>query len=102
MDDLLFDIIAREIVMDANDFSTTSNPSVQNAGIIAYSRGANPLLPMMGIGLTPQVVNGSVKEFVFELNRWQAQTLGDGATLAKWSITPSVSSAATLMEASYL
>lgn len=83
--DLQFDVVNRELIMKNNDFATTTNPSVQNGGILAYSRGANPLAPMFGIGLVPQVINGPAPNLAVELNRWVVQAFQDGATLCKWT-----------------
>lgn len=82
---LKFDPATREIVRKNNDFVLTDNPSAQNAGIILFSKGAFPLDPMLGIGLVPQVINGPAPAFTFEMNRWQAQVINDGATRARWS-----------------
>jgi len=80
-----FDPVTREVVRKNNDFVLTTNPSDQNAGIILFSKGAFPLTPMLGIGLVPQVINGPVPVFTFEMNRWQFQMINDGATFARWS-----------------
>lgn len=85
MNDIAFDITTREIFMQKDDFLTTTNPSVQNGGILLYGRGMNPLLPMFGIGLIPEVIEGNTRDFTYELNRWQAMAILDGATLAKWT-----------------
>lgn len=83
MNDILFDIVNREIVLKKNDFELTANPSVQNGGILLYSRCGNPDLPMLGVGIIEIIGAGGSKE-AYEMNRWQAQTLGDGASIAKW------------------
>lgn len=82
--DINFDITTREIVMKNNDFTTTENPSVQNGGNILYSRCANSLQPMTGIGIL-EIIGANGSKAAFEMNRWQAQTLNDGATIAKWA-----------------
>lgn len=82
---LQFDVTTREVVRKNRDFVLTDNPSDQNAGIILFSKGAFPLNPMLGIGLIPQVINGPTSVFTFQMNRWQAQIINDGATLARWS-----------------
>jgi hypothetical protein len=107
MQDILFDITTREIVLigagDNSDFETTGNPSIQNGGILLYSRGANIDLPMVGIGLIPDVINGPVSDFTFEMNRWRAQAIADQATLARWTPQKISSGAiASLTEISYL
>jgi len=88
MQDIAFDIISREIMMsgsgDAGDFSLTDNCSVQNGGILLYSRAAILTNPMIGIGME-QMINSNQTNASFEMNRWQAQARKDGATLATWS-----------------
>ena len=102
MDDILFDITTREIVLRNNDFDTTDNPSVQNGGILLYGRGMNPLLPMYGIGLIPEVIDGNTRDLVYELNRWQAMALLDGATLAKWSANGALYQGNFIVDVNYL
>ena len=88
MYDILFDTVKRDIVMtgsgDTGDFATTTNPSVQNGGILLYSRCAVLTNPMYGIGVE-QLMNAHPAVAVSEMNRWQAMCKQDGATLAKWS-----------------
>lgn len=102
MNDLEFDIVTRELVMVKGDFATTTNPSVQNGGSILYSRGANPLAPMIGIGLIPEVIEGTPKVLTYELNRWQSMAYADGATLAQWTAIPSPRNSDVLTDISYL
>jgi hypothetical protein len=83
MYDISFDIESREIIMKNNDFATTDNPSVQNGGIMLYSRCANLQFPMAGIGVEDMIGAGLTKA-TYELNRWQAMAKNDGATVAKW------------------
>lgn len=82
--DILFDIKAREIVFANNDFATTTNPSVQNGGILLYARVFNNQAIMSGVGMI-DVLNSKMDKVAFELNRWQAQAKLDGATLAAWT-----------------
>jgi hypothetical protein len=90
--DIEFDITTREVVTTAPpfsgnfDFATTDNPSVQNGGNILYSRCANPLAPMIGIGIL-EVMGSNNSKVAYEMNRWQAMTTNDGAVLAKWTAT---------------
>lgn len=89
MQDFLFDIVAREIVLTDGthgDFVTTTNPSVQDGGAILYSRGVNLRNPMVGIDID-SIVNGGAGSPTpaFDLNRWKSQALTDGATTAKWT-----------------
>lgn len=85
MQDLNFDIVDRDLVMTSDmDFAVTENPSVQNSGIIQYSRVSFPTNPMLGIGME-DAVNANNTKTAYEMNRWQGQCLQDGATLAKWS-----------------
>jgi len=86
MQDIWFDIVAREIVLQNNDFELTTNPSVQNGGNVLYSRAANPLAPMVGIGIL-EIIGGNGSKAAYEMNRWQAQMITDGATLAVWTAT---------------
>jgi hypothetical protein len=90
MQDIEFDLNAREIVLSQPlfsgqcDFSVTQNPSCQNGGSILYSRAANPLSPMVGIGII-EIIGGNASKAALEMNRWLSQVKGDGATLAKWT-----------------
>lgn len=94
--DIAFDIGTREIVLKNNDFKLTDNPSVQNGGIIEASKGANPLQPMLGIGLLPGIIGGPVRRLTYEMNRWRAQVVADGATLAIWTPGPMIARNATV------
>lgn len=92
MMDLLFDITQREIVLSKGshgDFVTTSNPSVQNGGMLLFSRGCNLSNPMMGIGIE-EIVNAGAgaPTATYEMNRWKAQVALDGGK-ATWSSIPS-------------
>lgn len=100
MIDIEFDIRTREIVFKDNDFKLTKNPSVQNGGIILYSSCANPLAPMVGIGIL-EVIGGNMTKGTFEMNRWQAQALNDGATIASWSAKPIKNDFEVLTKVSY-
>lgn len=86
MNDIAFSIVTREIGMANNDFAVTDNPSVQNGGILLYAPCFNLVLPIFGVALVPQVINGARRDLVFTLNRWQQQCYQDGATLAQWSL----------------
>lgn len=86
MNDIIFALATREIVLKNNDFATTENPDVQNGGILLYGICINPYLPIFGVGLTPDVINGNRKNFIVQLNRWQQQAYQDGATIARWSL----------------
>lgn len=100
--DIAFDIVTREIVMENNDFATTTNPSTQNGGILLNSRCAFLGAPMFGIGLE-DTINANGTKLALEMNRWKAQATKDGATIVRWSSkedengTPNVS-----MNISYL
>lgn len=88
----LFDIVAREIVLSKGshgDFVTTANPSIQDGGALLYSKGTNLRNLMAGVDINT-IVNGGAGSATpaHELNRWQAQALNDGATIAKWTSTP--------------
>lgn len=89
--DLLFDITKREIVLSKGthgDFVTTTNPSIQNGGGLAYSRGANLRKPMMGIGIEEIVNAGAgVSTATAEMNRWKSQVALDGGR-GTWKTLP--------------
>lgn len=87
MQDVKFDIRTREIVMQGNDFSLQSNPSVQNGGIAQYSRASNLRFPMFGIGIE-DMMNANMTKVTFEMNRWKSMVSADGATIARWSAEP--------------
>lgn len=101
MNDILFDVSTREIVMVGNDFAQTPDPSVQNGGILLYGRCFNPLLPMFGIGLTPEIINGNTRDLTYEQNRWVSQAVLDGATIASWSGTTTPQNANIVNNISY-
>lgn len=102
MQDVKFDIMTREIVMQGNDFSLQANPSVQNGGIALYSRADNLRFPMFGIG-AEDMINANMSKVAFELNRWKSMVSADGATIAKWSAEQQPNSVVrTLTEISYL
>lgn len=90
MKDIAFDITTREIVMKNNDFALTKNPSQQNGAIVLMSKGANPLNPVLGIGLLPGIINAPSTALTYDMNRWKSQVINDGATLARWEapVTP--------------
>lgn len=104
--DISFDITQREISMfgsgASSDFQTTTNPSVQNGGIALFSLCADPLFPMFGIGLVPQIINGPQTDLAYELNRWVAMAILDGATLAKWTSVQQGGNAVPDIQISYL
>lgn len=81
MEDIEFNIITREIdftgVGNNSDFTLTQNPSVQNGGIIMYSRAANIYLPIFGIAVE-QFINGNQTNAAKELARWKQQVVQDG------------------------
>lgn len=89
MNDILFDIITREIVLTDSlfttdlDFKTTDNPSVQNGGICLFGRCINLSYPMFGIGME-EPMGANMNKMAYELNRWQTQVKNDGATVATW------------------
>ena len=87
MFDIEFDIVTREIVMKNNDFATTANPSVQNGGILLYSRCAILSSPMSGVGVE-DMMGANMSKVAFEMNRWQVMAKNDGATIARWEASP--------------
>ena len=82
--DLKFDIRTRELVLTDGDFVSTENPSIQNGGIIQFSRCAFLSNPMLGIGME-DVINANDVKTAYEMNRWQQQAKSDGATVARWT-----------------
>jgi hypothetical protein len=90
VNDIKFDIVTREIVMQNNDFALQSNPSVQNGGIALYSRADNLRFPMFGIG-AEDMINSDMTKVAYEMNRWKVMVSNDGATIARWSAAPMVS-----------
>lgn len=102
MTDIEFDITTREIVLaEDDDFSVIENPSVQNGGIIQYSRCAFVNNPMLGIGME-QIINSNDISAAYEMNRWQSQCKNDGATIAKWSGTTNGNNLVVKTQISYL
>lgn len=86
MKDLLFDPIKHDMVMSSTgDFTTTSNPSVQRGAIFLNARCFNHSNPSLGVSINT-TFNGDLAVLTYEMNRWQAQCLADGATVAKWSV----------------
>lgn len=85
--DLLFDIGTRELVMKNGDFVTTNDPSPQNSGILLRSRCAVLLQPIAGVGIE-QVINSNNTTMAYEMNRWKAMAIADGAVSAYWQATP--------------
>lgn len=81
MEDILFDLITREIVFigvgDNSDFELTQNPSVQNGGNIMYSRAANIYKPIFGIAVE-EFINGNATNAATQLARWKQQVQADG------------------------
>ena len=89
MFDIEFDITTREIFFNdgpSGDFISTTNPSVQNGGILLYARTPNLTNPILGIGIE-QIMNSNSANATFEMNRWKAQAVTDGATIATWEGT---------------
>ena len=81
MEDILFDIVTREIVItgqgDNSDFELTQNPSVQNGGIIMYGRGFNIYSPIYGIAVQ-EFLNGNMTNAAVQLARWKQMVQADG------------------------
>ena len=108
MYDIEFDITARDIVLTAplfsgvEDFATTNNPSAQNLGNLLFSRCSNTTWPMVGIGME-EVIGSDLTKTAYEMNRWKAQAILDGATVAKWTaLTVPPNTVDVLVEGSYL
>jgi hypothetical protein len=90
MTDILFDVVARDLILTDNDFTVTdqAQTSVQNAGIILESRVSNLLQPQVGIGFNSQVMGGDVAQASAQLSRCVSQILADGALQANWVSIP--------------
>lgn len=88
--------------MVGNDFGQTTNPSVQNGGILLYGRCFSTLKPMFGIGMIPEIINGPAQDLAYEENRWVSQATIDGATLASWSSQLAPGGADTFNDIDYL
>lgn len=101
MFDIKFDITNREVFMLNGDFVATSNPSVQNGGILLYGRCIDPINPTVGIGIE-EGINANGNKMAFELNRWQSMAIADGATIAKWTASNNGNDADILTDISYL
>lgn len=77
MFDIKYDIEAQDVVMKDGDFATTTNPSVQNGGILLLFRAFNVNNLILGIGVN-QIRGGSVLQANYEMNRWKQQVYTDG------------------------
>ena len=86
MYDIFFDVTNRDIVYANGDFTTTTNASTQNGGIIELSRCAIFVNPMLGVGLE-HTMNNNPSEAALQMNRWKQQATNDGATIATWTNT---------------
>jgi hypothetical protein len=85
MNDIHFNIKTKDIVLDSNnEFEFTANPSIQNGGIIQFSRCSFISNPMLGIGMT-DLINAATSKTAYEMNRWQQQCVNDQASFAKWT-----------------
>lgn len=104
MDDILFDIVNREIVISGagsnSDFELTTNPSVQNGGSLMYSRGANIALPIFGIGVE-DFINGNMTNAAKELARWQQQVIQDGGR-GSYKSNPNTNEIDFILDVNYL
>lgn len=74
------------MVVQTGGFITTSNPSVQNGGLILQARAFNSLNPILGIGIN-QVRGGSVLQANYEFNRWKQQVVADGGRASVSTVT---------------
>lgn len=101
MKDLAFDITTREVILKNGDFTTTADPSEQNGGIMLLGKGMNVRFPIFGVGLVPAVINGNLKNLVFQLNRWQQQCYQDGAQIARWTMQPVAGQASIITKINY-
>ena len=77
MFDIVFDIEKRNVVMSGGSFTYTTNPSVQNGGLLMLARATNVKNLIMGIGIN-QLRGGAVAQANYELNRWKQQVVQDG------------------------
>jgi len=83
--DLKFDIVEREVVLENGDFVIESNPSQQNGAIMLYSKNGFCLNPAIGIGIEG-VKGAPVNMVAFEMNRWKKQCLLDSAKTANYTL----------------
>lgn len=86
--DLLFNPILRDLPNGGGDAAiveTASQLSTQNGTILLEARVMNILKPVAGIGFNNQIIGGNVAGAAFQLNRWSAQCIQDGALLATWN-----------------
>ncbi len=91
MTDLLWSIEMGDMVLQGSgstiDFVVSTSPatlSTQNAGIILIGRGFNISAPNYGISVS-EIINGSITNAAFQMNRWKSQVLADGARTATWN-----------------
>jgi|YelNatPaOPRAMG01_1025707.scaffolds.fasta_scaffold37442_3 hypothetical protein len=85
MNDLKFDPVARDLIIENGDFVIESNPSVQNGAIIRDAHCFSVRFPIFGIGLQ-RLINTPIGVANFEMNRWIAQVKSDGGTKANFTI----------------
>ena len=86
MTDLLYDTEKRDIVIENGDFVFNTNPSVQNGNIILKAHVFSVQNPIYGVGLE-NVINGTLADLNFALNRWVSMCKSDGAKIAKATAT---------------
>lgn len=85
MFDIVYNIEKRNIVLSGGSFTYTTNPSVQNGGLLLLARATNIRNLIMGIGIN-QLRGGSVAQANYELNRWKQQVTQDGGRASVNSI----------------
>ena len=87
MNDIFFDITTMELVIKDGDFVLNPNPSVQNGGLILYTKNAFLNTPLLGIGIN-SMRNLSKNDNLKSLYTWQQQVIADGAESASATQTP--------------
>ena len=81
MSDIKFDIETMELVIENGDFVLELNPSVQNGGLILYTKNAFLIYPLLGIGIN-SMRNLNQSQIQKLLYKWQSQVVADGANSA--------------------
>ena len=76
MQDLKFDTINREIVLEAGDFVLSQDSSVQNGQILLWSKSSFCLNSTLGVGIGG-LIGSDVSELNYEMNRWATTSKSD-------------------------
>jgi hypothetical protein len=84
MSDLAYDIETRDIIIENGDFVIKDELSDQNGGVLLTTKNTNLSFPLAGVAIH-DAVNSGAQTMGNYLNRWQSQTLQDGAKSANWT-----------------